>query len=48
MRSYVVDASYLAVAFDLPAILITADEKFAKKMKKMDRICLLKFLDLDS
>ena len=42
------DASYLAVAFDLQAILITADEKFAKKMGKMDRICLLKHLDLGS
>ena len=42
------DASYLAVAFDLQAILITADEKFAKKMGKTDRICLLKLLDLDS
>ena len=39
------DASYLAVAFEVQGTLITADEKFAKKMMKMDRICLLKNMD---
>ena len=40
------DVSYLAIAFEIEATLITADETFVKKMEKMDRICLLKHLDL--
>ena len=39
------DASYLAVAFEVQGTLITADEKFAEKMGKTNRICLLKNLD---
>jgi len=42
------DASYLAVAFEVEGTLITADEKFTKKMGKMKQICLLKNLDLRS
>ena len=42
------DVSYLAVAFEIEATLITADEAFVKKMQKTDCICLLKHLDLDS
>lgn len=40
------DASYLAVAYEIKATLITAGERFIKKMGKMDRICLLKNLDI--
>jgi len=40
------DASYLAVAYEIKATLITADESFIKKMGKIDRICLLKNLDI--
>jgi predicted nucleic acid-binding protein len=40
------DASYLAVAGDLKATLVTADERFVKKMENHDRICLLKDLTL--
>ena len=39
------DASYLAAAFEVQGTLITADEKFARKMAKTNRICLLKNLD---
>ena len=42
------DVSYLAVAFELEATLITADETFVKKMEETDHICLLKHLDLGS
>lgn len=42
------DASYLAVACEIGAILVTADEAFVRKMGKMDNICLLKDLDLAS
>lgn len=38
------DASYLAAAFEVEGLLITADEKFVNKMKKMKNICLLKDL----
>ena len=40
------DASYLAIAYEMNATLITADERFIKKMGKIDRICLLKNLDI--
>lgn len=40
------DASYLAVAFEIQGTLITADDKFCRKMGKVGRICLLKNLDL--
>ena len=40
------DASYLAVAYEIKATLVTADERFIKKMGKADRICLLKNLDI--
>jgi len=40
------DASYLAVAYENKATLITADERFIKKMGKIDRVCLLKDLDI--
>jgi len=36
------DASYLAAAFEVGGVLITADEKFVNKMKKMKQVCLLK------
>ena len=38
------DASYLAAAFEVEGVLITADEKFANKMKKVNRVCLLRDL----
>jgi len=40
------DAAYLAVAFEMPGILVTADEKFVKKIKDAKRLCLLKDLEL--
>jgi len=40
------DASYLAVAHELQAVLVTADEKFVKKTRTIDRICLLKDINL--
>ena len=36
------DASYLAVAHEIGADLVTADAKFASKMGKKGHICLLK------
>jgi predicted nucleic acid-binding protein len=42
------DVSYLAVAFEIEATLITADETFVKKMQETDCVCLLKHLDLGS
>ncbi len=39
------DASYLAVAHEIGAVLVTADEKFAAKMDKKGPICLLKDLN---
>jgi len=38
------DASYLAAAFEIDGILITADEKLVNKMKKIKRILLLRDL----
>ena len=38
------DAAYLAAAYATDAVLLTSDEKFRKKMKNDDRICLLKNL----
>jgi len=38
------DASYLAVAEEMQAKLITADEKFARKMSKTVSTCLLRDL----
>ena len=40
------DVSYLAIAFENKATLITADEKFVKEMGKVGHICLLNQLDL--
>ena len=40
------DASYLAVAVDLGATLVTADETFARKMKGVGPIRLLKGLKI--
>ncbi len=40
------DASYLAVAVESAATLITADEKFAHKMENEGNICVLKNLVL--
>jgi predicted nucleic acid-binding protein len=40
------DASYLAVAYEVQATLITADQIFIKKMEKIDRVCLLKNLSI--
>ncbi|MGD8531232.1 MAG: type II toxin-antitoxin system VapC family toxin, partial [Syntrophobacterales bacterium] len=39
------DTSYLAVAFEIQGTLITADEKFCRKMVKVGRICLLRDLN---
>jgi predicted nucleic acid-binding protein len=39
------DASYLAAAYAIDAILLTGDEKFCKKMENDKRICLLKDWD---
>lgn len=38
------DAVYLAAAYAIDAVLLTCDEKFREKMKKDNRICLLKNL----
>jgi predicted nucleic acid-binding protein len=49
MKKYKVtfyDAAYLAVAYDIQATLVTADEKFVKKMEKIDCLCLLRNIDL--
>jgi predicted nucleic acid-binding protein len=40
------DASYLAVAHEIQSTLITADEKFVKKMGEKDYICPLKYFEL--
>lgn len=40
------DASYLAAAYEIQGDLITSDEKFSRKMKEIDCICLLKDLTL--
>ena len=40
------DASYLAVALEIGATLITADQRFVKKMQEADQIRLLRDLDL--
>jgi len=40
------DASYLAVAYDTQAMLITADERFVKKIGKNDHLCLLKGIEM--
>lgn len=40
------DASYLVVAYETQSTLITADEKFVKKMGEKDYICLLKHFEL--
>ncbi len=49
MRKYKVsfyDAVYLAVAYDIQATLVTADEKFVKKMGEIGCLCLLRNIDL--
>ena len=40
------DAAYLAVAYDMKAMLVTADERFVKKIGKSDHLCLLKSIDM--
>ena len=35
------DAVYLSAAFEIQAMLVTADEAFIKKMEKIDRLCSL-------
>jgi len=40
------DASYLAVAYDIQAMLVTADERFVKKIGKNDHLCLLKGIEM--
>jgi len=42
------DASYLAVAAETGADLVTADKKFTNRMREKDRICLLNDLDMGS
>ena len=49
MKKYKVsfcDAAYLAVAYNIQATLVTADEKFVKKMEKIDCLCLLRNIEL--
>ena len=49
MKKYKVtfyDAAYLAIAYDIQATLVTADEKFVKKMEKINCLCLLRNIDL--
>ncbi len=40
------DAAYLAAAYDTKAMLVTADERFVKKIGKSDHLCLLKSIDV--
>jgi predicted nucleic acid-binding protein len=40
------DACYLAAAFEVQGILITADQNFVSKMGKTKKICLLTNIDL--
>ncbi len=40
------DATYLAVAYDTKAMLVTADERFVKKIGKSDHLSLLKSIDV--
>jgi len=40
------DASYLAVAREIEATLVTADEKFVNRMDRFGPLCLLKELNL--
>ena len=45
MRNKVItfyDAAYLAVAYEIKAVLVTADERFVRKIGKVDNLCLLK------
>ncbi|NLX25106.1 MAG: type II toxin-antitoxin system VapC family toxin [Lentisphaerae bacterium] len=45
MREYRVsfyDASYLAVAYGIQATLVTADERFVRKLGKVDHLCVLR------
>jgi len=49
MKKYKVtfyDAVYLSAAIEVRGRLITADEKFLRKMDRMESICLIKHLDL--
>jgi len=39
-------AAYLAVAYNIQATLITADERFVKKIGKDDHLCLLKGIEM--
>jgi predicted nucleic acid-binding protein len=39
------DAAYLAVAHEIKAVLVTADEGFVKKIGKVDNLCLLKDIE---
>ena len=41
------DASYLAVAAETGATLVTADKQFINKMEEEDHICLLNDLNMD-
>jgi predicted nucleic acid-binding protein len=41
------DVAYLAVAYEVDSILVTADEAFVRKTGKTSRLCLLKDLDLE-
>jgi len=36
------DAAYLVVAHEIKAVMVTADERFASKIGKVDNLCLLK------
>lgn len=40
------DAVYLAAAYEIQAVMVTADERFIKKMGIVDNLCLLKDIEL--
>jgi predicted nucleic acid-binding protein len=39
------DAAYLAVAHEIKAVMVTADERFVRKIGQADNLCLLKDIE---
>jgi predicted nucleic acid-binding protein len=39
------EAAYLVVAQEIKAVLVTADERFVKKIGNFDNLCLLKDIE---
>ena len=39
------DGAYLAVAHEIKAVLVTTDERFVRKIGKVDNLCLLKDIE---